>query len=274
MSETPKLALPKELEIYRKQIEGTVKPYIKISASKRKTTIFQSKFAGNPYLPKTIDYPKDLNNKPMKLLAQLNFEELPMLEVKEMPKQGILQFFISAEDDVMGMDFDDMTSQNNFKIVFHPHVEKDESLLITDFSYMTDLDTEYFPIQDESALTFSVDYEPVFIEDYKIDKLLGETVNLSLEVSDGDNMKELWEIYSDTFLGDGHKIGGYPYFTQGDPRGSQKRYTDHDILLLQIDSDDDNGIMWGDSGIANFFIKKEDLLNLNFSNVIYNWDCH
>lgn len=271
MSQTPKLTLPKELEVYRKQIEGTIKPFVKISASKRRTTLFQSKFAGDPYLPKTTEHPKDATNKPMKLLAQINFEEIPVL--KEMPTHGILQFFISAEDDVMGLDFDHMTSQRNFKLLFHQHIERDESLLISNFSYMYDLNTDYFPIQHELALTFSVDYEPVSIEHYKIDELL-ETVDLNLEVSDGEDVKELWEIYSDTFLGDGHKMGGYPFFTQGDPRDSQKRYIDHEILLLQIDSDSDNGIMWGDSGVANFFIRKEDLRNLNFSNVIYNWDCY
>ena len=52
----------------------------------------------------------------------------------------------------------------------------------------------------------------------------------------------------------------------------KKKYHQHDILLLQIDTDDSLNIMWGDSGVANFFIKKEDLLNLDFSNVIYNWD--
>ena len=31
--------------------------------------------------------------------------------------------------------------------------------------------------------------------------------------------------------------------------------------------------MWGDSGVANFFIDKEDLENNNFNNILYNWDC-
>ena len=33
---------------------------------------------------------------------------------------------------------------------------------------------------------------------------------------------------------------------------------------MQIDTDDSLNIMWGDSGVANFFIRKEDLLNLDF----------
>ena len=32
-------------------------------------------------------------------------------------------------------------------------------------------------------------------------------------------------------------------------------------------------VMWGDSGVGNFFINAEDLKRLDFSNVVYNWDC-
>lgn len=40
-----------------------------------------------------------------------------------------------------------------------------------------------------------------------------------------------------------------------------------------MDSDMTNEIIWGDMGIANFFINQEDLAKLDFSNVFYNWDC-
>lgn len=47
------------------------------------------------------------------------------------------------------------------------------------------------------------------------------------------------------------------HFTQTDPREWEEKYQQHDILLLQIDTDDSLNIMWGDSGVANFFIKKK-----------------
>ena len=73
----------------------------------------------------------------------------------------------------------------------------------------------------------------------------------------------------------GHKIGGYPCFTQEDPRNIAKE-DDHDILLLQIDTDNigEREIMWGDSGVANFFISRENLKQRNFQDVIYTWDCY
>ncbi len=48
-------------------------------------------------------------------------------------------------------------------------------------------------------------------------------------------------------------------------------------MLLQVETDWSKGrdveIMWGDSGVGNFFISEENLKNLNFDDVLYNWDC-
>ena len=76
-----------------------------------------------------------------------------------------------------------------------------------------------------------------------------------------------------------HQLGGYPYFTQEDPRNGTA-YEDLDVLLFQMDSDmrtrDEGGgdlVMWGDCGVANFFINREALKKRDFSRVCYNWDC-
>ena len=76
--------------------------------------------------------------------------------------------------------------------------------------------------------------------------------------------------------GFGHKLGGYPAFTQEDPRDDANCYSDHQILLLQIDSIGTKAheIMWGDSGICNFFITEKTFKERDFSKVIYNWDCY
>ena len=72
----------------------------------------------------------------------------------------------------------------------------------------------------------------------------------------------------------GHRLGGYPFFTQTDPRQYNEKIQDY-ILLFQLDTDDaENDIMWGDSGVGNFFIHPEDLKKRDFSKVVYNWDCY
>ena len=62
---------------------------------------------------------------------------------------------------------------------------------------------------------------------------------------------------------------GYPSFTQEDPRTEDSPF---DTLLLQIDSMQDEGnsysILWGDCGVANFFIPRANLERLDFSQVL------
>jgi len=86
------------------------------------------------------------------------------------------------------------------------------------------------------------------------------------------------EWYCQCFLIDErvHQVGGNPSFFQGYPRYSYPEYEDY-ILLLQIDSDyydETHNICWGDGGIGNFFIKPFQLKALDFSQVLYHWDCY
>ena len=56
-------------------------------------------------------------------------------------------------------------------------------------------------------------------------------------------------------------------------------YREFDTLLFQLDSEmRDTGkggdlVLWGDCGVCNFFIARTDLEKLDFSRVLYNWDC-
>jgi uncharacterized protein YwqG len=81
--------------------------------------------------------------------------------------------------------------------------------------------------------------------------------------------KEVKEL-DDFFDSCGHKIGGYAYFTQNDPRDYDDKHND-DLLILQIDTDEK--IMFGDSGVANIFINKNDLIEKRFEKAYFNWDC-
>ena len=259
------LRLPKELEKYRKELESYVIPFIRIKANKGKTNLTQSKFGGHPYLPIGVPHPLDESNVPMKLLAQLNFSEIPSLT--DFPEKGILQFFISATDDVHGLDFDNATNQANFRVVYYEDV-LESSHLVNDFSYLDEIDEDYFPIQQEAALEFEVSSETISMSDFRFENL---EIDTDEETEDG---RDLGELFWDELSSEGHKLGGYPFFTQHDPRDGDIDLESHTVTLLQIDSDDSIDLMWGDSGVANFFITKEDLKNKNFTKVLYNWDCH
>ena len=101
--------------------------------------------------------------------------------------------------------------------------------------------------------------------------LFGETDAESADEVFGEDQYALLE--EEYFYSENSHLLGHPFFTQADIRERGWRY---DTLLFQLDSEcceEQDIVMWGDSGVGNFFINAEDLKRLDFSNVLYNWDC-
>ena len=83
------------------------------------------------------------------------------------------------------------------------------------------------------------------------------------------------EYLYDELDNSGHWILGYPYFTQEDPRGYRED-APYDTLLFQMDSEmrqRADYVLWGDCGVANFFMNEVALKEKKFDKVMYNWDC-
>jgi len=248
--------IPEFLSEFKTQLEKYKLETIKIAATPLKneesTSIHSSKFLGKPYLPIGMEYPKDKENRPMILWAQINFSEIPVLE--GYPRQGILQFFVSAE----WFDMDD------YRVLFHENSTEDFQ---TDFSFLTEEMYEESPIYCEHQLNFSKEIEYGSSEDFRFDMTFnGKDYWDFHEALTKNQKKEIEKIIDGT----DHKIGGYAYFTQADVRDYNKELR-QDLLLLQIDTDEE--IMFGDSGVANFFINPEDLKNKRFEKAWFNWDC-
>lgn len=180
--------------------------------------------------------------------------------------------FNAVDDDLMGLDLDEQTEQTNFKVIYYKELLPEDQL-VTDFSHLNEVEEEYLPVTKELSLLFTLEQEAVSVTDYAFENVFkGLDFEEVVKVEENEEIT-LWDIYAETLTNEGHKIGGYAFFTQADPR-EDGPYKDYDTLLLQIDSEDEAGIMWGDSGVGNFFIKKEDLKNGDFSNILYNWDCY
>ena len=270
-------------------LEKNKKPMIEISLSDEKPNLFQSKFSGVPYLPKDKEVPKNKENEQLTLLAQINIDELPENNIYPM-EEGILQFWI-LNDDVLGLDYDTHLG-DGFKVVYYKEIDKSvtEKEVLEKYKPYKDEDS-YFPIEGEFSLSFKLtdgyfsDSNDDFREivDREMKKFYDENkekYSNILKIYDKENQLNYWEIWDileedkeigEKLFGAGHKIGGFPNFTQSDIR----EVGDYEILLLQIDSEgtEKNEIMWGDCGIANFFIREKDLKKLNFDRAIYNWDC-
>lgn len=275
-----KISIGKEniSKMMKRLMDESASPVIKISAMPGNTSLTDSKFGGYPYWDNTKEYPSNKKGTPLCLLAQIN---LSKLQDSELPDKGLLQFYIDT-DDLYGFSFSG--EKSGYKVVYFSEFTEGftvEKLISMGVMSLGDVNGNnvYTPLAKEYCLTFEtgIDYPMDFGEDIlcnKIKEMFGieiepHSLYRSLDKEDYDAIYEATSSYCQ-----GHKMLGHPFFTQSDPRHEDE----YQILLLQIDTDysEERGtdIMWGDSGVANFFISQEDLESLNFDNVLYNWDCY
>lgn len=215
------------------------KPCVKLELTNAKTSIFESKVGGIAYVPHDGSIPVNSKGEQLQLLAQIDCAQVP-LEV--FPEKGLLQFWI-AHEDCFGLGFDDQTVQEGFRVLYFPETDA----TVTEDEVRAKMhefgDDDMFPVYGTFGLTFTPSQD----------------------------------VLDDPEGNFGHKVGGFPDFTQGDPRdGGIKDGENYDFLLFQLDSDYNGAhtnVIWGDSGIGNFFISSENLRRLDFSDVLYNWDC-
>ncbi len=269
-----------------KQIEATKKilkeikaetmtEFVKVSIDlERKPTIFESKFGGVPYIAKDEKVPVDSKGKQLRLLAQINFGDISEITPEYFPKKGLIQFWV-LDEDLIGLDFDEPTKQDTFRVIYTESVDKtvSEDDVLSKFKNLEDDEESFFPVEGEFALKFEKKKSPMYSWSYTFGELFAKKFNamfpeeeeidsqydLDIEIEDIDGIEE-FEGSDDS----NHQIGGYPSFAQEDPRDGFEEFEDYDTLLFQMDSDmngDDTLVMWGE-------LKKCD-----FSDILYNWDC-
>jgi uncharacterized protein YwqG len=287
------IILPKELENWQNELQSTVRQYIKITASPEMDTLpTASKFGGSPYWPVDMEFPVNSAGKPLSLLAQINFEEVP--HTPDFPTSGILQFFVipnmkSNYGCALKTVFP--PKQNNFRVVYHPKIGVNK--LITPIKPGKSFS---FPVEKECKLTFQLDEEPISPKDFiewnlqfpqfnSYYKDLQEATEKDKKYfekcfwQDGMSLTKYYFFKKDSNISNkyeefyrkwiNHKMGGYAYFAQED---SRYKHPEYDTLLFQMKTD--KNVSWGDTGIAHIFIQKADLKALDFSKVYYSWSCY
>ena len=276
------------LEALLEDIKARTKvPAYRLRVRRGKTPgLTDSKIGGLPYWDLSQPYPADEKGQPMQLLAQINFGAEDM--DKPFPKTGLLQFFIGL-DEMFGCNFAYAPDQKNYRVVYHPEIDgsvtPDQVSALGVPGLVNDYRTS--PLEEELAIyaeredSFANDRSFVFEDAFRaaVQAVMGVDMGEkeSYEFLDEDAYDELFEFFQETddgCMNGGHWMLGYPSFTQEDPRTEDSPF---DTLLLQIDSmwDEENNysILWGDCGVCNFFIARTDLEKLDFSRVLYNWDC-
>ena len=251
-------------EIREEILQKTAIPCMKLELVDTAPGLFDSKVGGVGYVPRDAKIPEDSEGVQLRLLAQINCAEITL---EDFPHQGLLQFWI-LNDDVSGLNFDDNTLQDTFRVLYFKEPDRTVTEEEVCGKMQRTPEEDYFPVSGCYGLAFSAGMDTISSSDYQFESRIKELVQRYYP----EEAEKLLENIDDFIDGGGHKIGGYPGFTQWDPRSSEDT---HDVLLFQLDSDmgADWKILWGDCGIGNFFINRENLKNCDFRDVIYNWDC-
>lgn len=252
--------IPKELTTFHTYLNNSAEQAAILNPIQHSTFLHESKFAGLPLLLDQMEHPKDENNEYMLLLAQLNFAELQL--ATPFPKGGVLQFYISQRC------YEKITYRAEhcqFK-VHYIQPSEDYNYPVQDFTYLSDVKHNDFPIKSEMKLIAKIQFEPVSATDYRLEHYFNqEMMDTSITLDE----RSFKDVYLENYLAAEHKIGGYPYFIHEDFRKGSQFFQQYDTLLLQIISNDEQGIMWGDSGILSFFINSEKLAQLDFSDIYF-----
>ena len=179
------------------------------------------------------------------------------------------------------MDYEAPCSNDFKQVIYYP--DFGEALPIDDFINDYTFDNENLPFNSKRqfALHFKKDTESISLEERAATQLFFEKWNESFSTHI-TTIDEFFDEVPDDICEEinayllkeptGHKIGGYPYFIEYDPREENDPHT---FLLLQIDIDNVEGeeICWGNlGGVANFFISPEDLDNCKFDNIFFHWE--
>ena len=236
----------------------------------KQLAVGQSKIGGQPDLPKNVVWFKEDNGKRLSFIAQINLEEASQFDKSEsLPKQGILYFFYSAEQETWGFDIKD---KDKFKVYCYDGGS--ENLKRQDFPGDLAEHSKYKTCKLTFKSSVSLpNWEQTSISERlskpEIDKYLDATEDLDLNVESNkllghsDNIQGPMElecqlVTNGLYCGD---ATGY-----NDPRAKElEKGVDNWTLLLQVDSNyEESGMMWGDVGRLYFWITKDDLKNMNF----------
>ena len=220
-----------------------------------------SRLGGRPWWPAAKAYPSDRKGRPLQLLMQINFAELHRsmaCRTKDCCN--------SSSEPMISMGVRSSIRQN--RATLHAPmspIRAPSRCRIFCFlnGYMT-ISTPARRSKNRSARSrWSSPPSTMTIDptDFRFAKLLPEIA--------GDDDRS--ELYYEAIRNPPIRIGGYPNFTQSDPREYSQGSNIGTTNLLTVDTTDH--IMWGDCGVAQFFIHEKDLRARDFSNVLYNWDC-
>jgi uncharacterized protein YwqG len=254
----------------RSILEARTKPALHLKASGAEQGF--SKFGGAPDAPADYDWPHWKDGM-LSFLAQIDLADISDHEVvSELPKSGRLYFFYDVESFTWGFDPADRGSWQVRYVpadvpvaaVTPPKDLAEEGLFeesrcgfhpIATYPSFDDLDIDQMAVPDDVWDA---------VDAYRRKDYAGAAYHQiggwPDPVQNGGMEVQCQLAASGFYLGDSEPIE--------DPRiGPLLATADDWQLLLQIDTDEDIGMMWGDCGVLYFWIRGTNLARLDFSDV-------
>jgi len=255
------------------ELLATVRSSIRLIASRTESQLplGAARIGGMPDLPGGTVWPA-WRDGPLAFIAQLNLSDLASFETaKVLPSSGHLYFFYHAEQKTWGFDPNDRGSWHVFyakpdAALARANPPKDlnrdgrfgagvleyrETLTLPP---LESADIEALHLTEEQGDSYSDVYESLSeTNDASPSRVLGHPNPIQ-----GDMQTECALVTGGLFVGD---ASGYK-----DPRRAELQTGARDWrLLLQVDSEDAAGMMWGDGGSLYYWINQRDLAVHDFS---------
>lgn len=229
-----------------------------------------SRLGGLPSLPAALPWP-EWKGKPLAFLCQINLAELPDdCERSALPSSGLLYFFYNQGQETWGFDPEDAGS---WRVLYADAPSANGAPRAAPAGMNEDGIYPEKPVALVAIKTYPDS------QDERVSAL-----NMNDIQSD-----QYCELTSRVFNnGPGHHLLGHPSPVQNndmdlecqlashglncggsmsasDPRVKELESGRQDwMLLLELDTDDDAGMMWGDCGKLYFWIRRDDLKNKRF----------
>lgn len=230
----------------------------------------RSRIGGAPDLPEGFQWPQ-WKNAPLAFLAQIELAEISQQSVlPDLPNHGLLHFFYDQEQSTWGFSPGDRGSWRVFYSADGAPFRRTEPPAGV---------SRYGRFGEKSVEFREVATYP------SVERLFGGPLEMSDETWDEADARQARDF------GDlpRHQLGGLPNPVQGDTMELECQLASNGIdvgdsagykipeaqtlkpgaadwvLLLQLDTDDDTDMMWGDVGVLYFWIREKDLKARNFS---------
>lgn len=228
-----------------------------------------SKIGGLPDVPQHFEWPI-WKGKPLAFIAQIDLSTIHSTLLAGLPRTGVLYFFYDQEQSTWGFDPAD---RGSWRVVYWPDsreltqaIPPDGLRVVYDEKRVDPRHIHSFPSLERLGFSLStVTDEILDVEDRLRTQATQDDPEHQIggfpnPIQDDEMELECQLVSNGLYCGDS---SGYQ-----DPRRSElAKGASQWELLLQIDTDDDTGMMWGDGGRLYFWIRASDLAAEDFSNV-------